>query len=248
MRLEKCWFCSSTVYPGHGITFVRNDSRVFRFCRSKCHKNFNMRRNPRKVKWTKAYRRARGKDLADDASLDFERRRNRPEKYNREVMRATMNAMKRVSDIRARREARHIEERLRPGRERNEKKRRAMLQDDRHLVEAPAGVNAGNDRLRQRLERSKAELKEMKHEEELKEQMRKIQRRKRGEEDETDDDEVDDDDNDSMEDDEDDLDDLDDDEMDMDDDELDDEEEELEEEEKLCVPVPVHKRRLRSRA
>lgn len=146
MRLEKCWFCSSTVYPGHGICFVRNDSKLFRFCRSKCHKNFKMKRNPRKVKWTKAYRMIHGKDLSDDNVFNFERRRNRPVKYSRELSTKTLAAIKTVEEVRLRRERRHHEQRMRGISDEIRKKDRKELQQQVHLVNAPSAVplkNAG---------------------------------------------------------------------------------------------------------
>ena len=33
-----------------------------------------MKRNPRKVKWTKAFRRAAGKDMIVDSTLEFEKK------------------------------------------------------------------------------------------------------------------------------------------------------------------------------
>ena len=104
MRVQTCYFCSGPIYPGHGIMFVRNDSKEFRFCRSKCHKNFKMKRNPRKVRWTKAFRKAAGKEMVVDATLAFAARRNVPVKYNRETVQKTLQAMERVAEIRKRRE------------------------------------------------------------------------------------------------------------------------------------------------
>lgn len=99
MRLETCYVCSSTIYPGHGMMFVRNDSKCFRFCRSKCRTNFNMKRNPRKLRWTKAFRKAAGKELVVDSSFAFERRRNRVEKYDREVVAKTLSALPAIDKI-----------------------------------------------------------------------------------------------------------------------------------------------------
>ncbi|KAM3288866.1 putative ribosome biogeneis protein RLP24 [Capsicum chacoense] len=141
MRLEKCWFCSSTVYPGHGIQFVRNDAKIFRFCRSKCHKNFKMKRNPRKVKWTKAYRRLHGKDMTQDSTFEFERKRNRPERYDRNVTENTLKAIKKIDKIRVDREERHIAKRfLRPMKGKKTKELREAvkeLEQSIYLVPVP---------------------------------------------------------------------------------------------------------------
>eukprot|EP00004_Rigifila_ramosa_P026222 TRINITY_DN8071_c0_g1_i1.p1 TRINITY_DN8071_c0_g1~~TRINITY_DN8071_c0_g1_i1.p1 ORF type:complete len:126 (+),score=21.65 TRINITY_DN8071_c0_g1_i1:30-380(+) len=111
MRLEKCYFCSSTVYPGHGTVFVRNDSKMFIFCRSKCRKNFKMKRNPRKVAWTKAFRSAHGKEMTNDTIFEFEKKRNRPVKYNRELVLKTTKAIKLIDQFKQRRVVMHHKQR-----------------------------------------------------------------------------------------------------------------------------------------
>lgn len=104
MRIEQCSFCGAPIYPGHGQVFVRNDCKIFRFCASKCRKNFGMKRNPMKLKWTKTFRKANGKELSVDRTMDFEQRRHIPVKYNRELMHNTLQVMKRVEKVKQRRQ------------------------------------------------------------------------------------------------------------------------------------------------
>jgi len=49
----KCSFCKENVLAGRGKMFVRNTGEVFYFCCSKCEKNFMMRREPKKRKWSR---------------------------------------------------------------------------------------------------------------------------------------------------------------------------------------------------
>ncbi|QHO16619.1 putative ribosome biogenesis protein [Arachis hypogaea] len=75
--------------------------------RSKCHKNFKMKRNPRKVKWTKAYRRVHGKDMTQDSTFEFERKPNRLERYDRNLAENILKAIPKIEKIRVIREERH---------------------------------------------------------------------------------------------------------------------------------------------
>lgn len=108
--------------------FVRNDAKEFRFCRSKCHKAFKQRRNPRKLRWTKAFRKAAGKELVVDSTLTFAARRNVPVRYNRELVATTLKAMSRIEEIRQKRERAFYKNRMRGNKER-------MLAADRKLVD-----------------------------------------------------------------------------------------------------------------
>lgn len=107
--LLSCRFCAR--HPGP-LSPVLGSPQVFRFCRPKCHKAFQKKRNPRKIRWTKAFRRAAGKEMKVDSTFEFEKRRNKPVKYDRELMGATIRAMKRVQQIQKAREDRYFDKRM----------------------------------------------------------------------------------------------------------------------------------------
>ncbi|KAG8200254.1 hypothetical protein JTE90_021909 [Oedothorax gibbosus] len=141
MRVEHCYFCSSPVYPGHGIQFIRNDCKIFRFCRSKCRKMFNRKKNPRKLKWTKAFRKGAGKELTVDPAFEFEKRRNVPVQYNRELWKETIKTMKKVTEIRKRREACFINQRLKKGKVLAKERDMKEVQQDMCLIRSVAATS-----------------------------------------------------------------------------------------------------------
>ncbi|WVN89813.1 uncharacterized protein L203_105043 [Cryptococcus depauperatus CBS 7841] len=90
-----------------------------------------MKRNPRKVRWTKAFRRSHGKEMVVDSTFEFEKRRNVPVRYDRELVATTLKAMERVSGIRQKREKAFWKNRMSGNAARN--MRDNALEIERHI-------------------------------------------------------------------------------------------------------------------
>ena len=93
-----------------------------------------MKRNPRKLKWTKAYRKAAGKEMTVDSTLQFTARRNVPQRYDRELTATTLRAMERISQIRARRERAFYKRRMAGRKERELGLARKLVAENEHLL------------------------------------------------------------------------------------------------------------------
>ncbi|CAM9135659.1 unnamed protein product [Chrysoparadoxa australica] len=106
VRIDVCYYCSGPVYPGHGIQFVRNDS----------------------------------KEMAVDTTFDFEKRRNRPVKYDRELMGKTLMAMKKVQEVKGAREARFHQLRHKDAKSKEKAAIKAEIQQNIELM-VPAAAD-----------------------------------------------------------------------------------------------------------
>ncbi|KAL4374546.1 probable ribosome biogenesis protein RLP24 isoform X1 [Arachis hypogaea] len=131
---------SVEVGPKLGMDVVGGLPLIFRFCRSKCHKNFKMKRNPRKVKWTKAYRQVHGKDMTQDSTFEFERKRNRPERYDRNLAENVLKAIPKIEKIRVTKEERHHKNRMKGKKEKIQKEAAKELEQGISLVKSPLAL------------------------------------------------------------------------------------------------------------
>ncbi|MFX1506064.1 MAG: 50S ribosomal protein L24e [Promethearchaeota archaeon] len=56
VRIFPCAFCGHDIEAGTGISFVRRNGQLLRFCSRKCCRSLlDFKRDPRKFKWTKKY-------------------------------------------------------------------------------------------------------------------------------------------------------------------------------------------------
>jgi len=100
-----------------------------------------MKRNPRKVRWTKAFRKAAGKEMAIDSTFEFEKRRNVPVRYDRELMKKTLLAMKKVKEIKEKREKQFYKNRMRNNVQKEKEENIREINQNLDILVAPAARN-----------------------------------------------------------------------------------------------------------
>lgn len=98
-----------------------------------------MKRNPRKLRWTKSFRKAAGKELVVDSTLALAARRNVPIRYDRARLSVALTAMRRVAVVRARRERAFYTQRMAGNRARQRATDRKLVEENAHLLPRERG-------------------------------------------------------------------------------------------------------------
>ena len=91
VKTELCNFSGMRIYPGHGRRMIRGDSKPFWFLDGRCHADFHMKRNPRKLSWTQLYRRLHKKGTLEEVA---KRRARKTVKVQRAVEGADLATIK----------------------------------------------------------------------------------------------------------------------------------------------------------
>merc|ERR1719287_3721 len=101
-----------------------------------------MKQNPRRIKWTKAYRRVHGKEMTLDSSFNFEKKRLAPTRYNRNLMVKTVWAMQIVDRIKTVRKERFHKQRLAAQVRKRQTSAEKEIAKGAHILEGPSKIKA----------------------------------------------------------------------------------------------------------
>ena len=92
---QKCAFSGFRIYPGKGRIFVQRDCKTFKFIDSQSERLWKMKRNPRRISWTAAYRHAHKKGLVAEKAKKRTRKTFKAERaivgMNLDAIRAKRN-------------------------------------------------------------------------------------------------------------------------------------------------------------
>jgi len=88
-----------------------------------------------------------------DSTIDFEKRRNVPVRYDRDLIQTTIKAMKRIGEIKTRRERAFFKSRMAVSREKQRAHRKKVLDKARVSIELhkPLEVEASESRIRDKI-------------------------------------------------------------------------------------------------
>lgn len=105
MESKICSMCGSKIYPGHGSILVKNNLKLYRFCRSKCRKLFSLKKNPAFLKWTSRNRLIRGAKLKSflGGLKHFDKKFFLKKNYNFYLTLRTLYQYKNIEKIQSRR-------------------------------------------------------------------------------------------------------------------------------------------------
>lgn len=65
-----CSYCKKNYKRPRGLTVFSFDGKTAHYCSSKCRRNLNLGRDPKKVNWVKREKKGRKKDLIDKEALE----------------------------------------------------------------------------------------------------------------------------------------------------------------------------------
>eukprot|EP00163_Fabomonas_tropica_P008405 TRINITY_DN1803_c0_g1_i1.p2 TRINITY_DN1803_c0_g1~~TRINITY_DN1803_c0_g1_i1.p2 ORF type:complete len:153 (-),score=58.22 TRINITY_DN1803_c0_g1_i1:130-588(-) len=91
MKVETCAFSHFKIYPGHGLRYVRVDSKSFNVINGKSFSYFLQKKKAQRMAWTIVYRKMHKKGTLEEST---KRKTRRNVKYQRAIVGASLDVIR----------------------------------------------------------------------------------------------------------------------------------------------------------